>query len=303
VTIHVSPEAQSVRVGFVGLGRMGLPMCSRLIAAGFAVTASDLRGELRSAAAGAGARWAESGAGAAGDAELLITMLPGPREVAAAAEELIGALTPGTTWIDMSTASPLVARGIGPIAARRGVRVLDAPVGGNPDEARRGELLAFVGGAEADLRRWRPVLEVLARRLVPVGPAGSGYAIKLLINALWFSHAVASAEVLALASRLGLDLERVRSALTHSAATSRFLERDAVALLAGDDLTTFSLARCCEELASALALGSELEVPVDVLSAVTDVHRSALERYGDVDGELLGARLVAERAGVQLRHR
>lgn len=296
-----APSPGRTRIGFVGLGQMGLPMASRLAAAGFEVTGGDLRGELRPAAEAAGLAWAASAAQAAHAADVLITMLPGPTEVTEAATELIDGLEAGATWIDMSTAAPSAARALAVLADAREVRLLDAPVGGGPEAARDGTLLAFVGGAPEAVRRWRPVLEVLAGQIVAAGPAGSGYAIKLLVNALWFTHAVASAEVFCLGERLGLELEGLRAALAQSAAASRFLDTDAVALLDGDDLTAFGLGRCCEELDSVRALGSELAVPLELLSTVADVHLSAWRRYGDVDGELLGARHVAQRAGVQLR--
>jgi 3-hydroxyisobutyrate dehydrogenase len=281
------------RIGFVGLGRMGLPMCARLVAAGFDVTATDLRDALRERV---GARWAEGAAQVAGGAELVVTMLPGSSEVAGIIDELAGALGPDARWLEMSTAAPRVAHA----CTARGVRFVDAPVGGGPAAAEAGRLLAFAGGEADDIERCRPVLDALARRVVHVGPSGSGYATKLLVNALWFTSAVASAEALTLGSRLGLELDTLVSALRDSAADSRFLADFADPLLDGDDLATFPLARCCEELAEVVALAEHAGVPLEVISAVSALHRSALERYGEVDGELLGARLVAERANVAL---
>lgn len=296
-----APPQGAPRVGFVGLGRMGLPMAVRLAASGLEVTAADLGDVRRAAAEHAGLPYAPTAAAAAGGVDLLITVLPGPEEVIAAAGELIRALPADASWIEMSTATPAVARELSARTRPRGVRLLDAPVGGGPDQARDGELLAFVGGSSDDLHRWRSVLEVLAGRIVHAGPAGSGYAVKLLVNALWFTQAAASAEALSLGRRMGFELGGLRAILAQSAAASRFLDADAVALLDGDDLAAFSLRRCCEELISVLELGAELDVPLELMATVSDVHLAALARYGDVDGELLGARHVGERAGVTLR--
>ena len=197
----------------------------------------------------------------------------------------------------MSSAAPRVARA----CRARGVRFVDAPVGGGPAAAREGSLVVFAGGEAVDLERCRPALDVLAERILHVGPSGSGYATKLLVNALWFTHAAASAEALTLGKRLGLDFDLLLGALRASAADSRFLADYADPLLDGDDLATFGLARCCEELSAVVTLADELDVSLDVISAVSGLHDSALERYGDVDGELLAARLVAERAAVTLR--
>jgi 3-hydroxyisobutyrate dehydrogenase len=140
---------------------------------------------------------------------------------------------------------------------------------------------------------------VVADRIIHVGPPGSGYTLKLLANALWFGQAVAVAEALTLAERAGIDPETARAALGQSAAGGRFLDHDAPALLAGDDLTSYALARCCEQLGTVLALGEQLAVPLELAAVVDEVHRRALAHYGEVDGELLGARFVAERAGVR----
>ncbi len=291
------------RIGVVGLGRMGLPICARLARAGLAVTATDIRAEQREPALAAGARWAPDAAALASEVEVVITVLPGPAEVCGLIAELSGGLAPGSTWIDMSTAAPRVARAIAAAAAPRGVHALDAPVGGNPEAAREGRLLAFVGALERDLQAQRPLLEMLADRIAHLGPPGSGYAAKLLVNLLWFGQAVATAEALTIARRAGIDLERLMAAVRESAAASSFVAHDAPALLLGDDLASFSLARCCEQLECVLALGEELEVPLELASVVAGLHERALERYGDVDGELLGARYVAERAGVTLARR
>lgn len=272
-------------------------MLERLSAAGLAVVGNDARRELRGQL---GPRWVDTPAQAAARAEVLITVLPGAEDVTGLIDELAGALAPGACWLEMSSAAPRVARTIAVACEPRGVRSLDAPVGGGPEAAREGALVVFAGGEEGDLERCRPVLDVLAERILHVGPNGSGYAAKLLVNALWFTHAVASAEVLTLGRRFGLDVDVLLGALRHSAADSRFLERYADQLLDGDDLTAFELARCREELAAVVALGDELEVRLDVISTVSELHAAALERYGDVDGELLGARLVAERASVSL---
>jgi 3-hydroxyisobutyrate dehydrogenase len=288
----------SRRIGIVGLGRMGLAMCLRLRERGFAVSATDLRPEVEASVTDAGAYWCDSAAEVAGRCDVLITVLPGPDEVSGIAGEVIGALAPGATWIDMTSATPAVAAKIAPAAEGRGVRLLDAPVGGGPPQARNGRLLVFVGGSGDDLDSQRDVLNSLGERVVHVGPAGSGYAVKLIVNMLWFEQAVAAAEALSLAVRFGLDPETVRLAVQESSAASRFMERDAPALMRGDDYDMFSLARCHEELAGVLALGEQLDVPLALAERATELYAQALERYGDIDGELLGARLVAERGGV-----
>jgi 3-hydroxyisobutyrate dehydrogenase-like beta-hydroxyacid dehydrogenase len=181
----------------------------------------------------------------------------------------------GTTWIDMSTGTRAVGR-----------------------ERARGSCSSSRGGSATDLEHHRPLLDALATRILHVGSAGDGYTVKLLANLLWFGQAVANAEALTLAVRAGLDAETFRHAVQASAAANRFMDGDASAFMAGDNATAFSLDRSRDELTAALELGAEPGVPLLLTDRVTDLYGQALERYGDVLGELLWARLVSDRADV-----
>lgn len=297
------PRMRRRRVGVVGLGRMGLPICARIAERGFAVTATDLRPELQPVVTATGAQWSDSIAEVGSGADVVITVLPGPAEVAELIDPLIAVLAPGTTWIDLSSATPETARHIGRAAQSRTVRILDAPVGGGPAAARSGRLVVFAGGAAEDLEAQRDLFETFAARILHVGAAGSGYLVKLLVNLLWFGQAVACSEALALAARAGLDPDTVRRAVQESAAANRFMETDARALLRGDDLSAFALGRCVDELERVLAIARGLEVSLTLAERITELYEEALECYGDVAGELLAARLVAERAGVEFSDR
>jgi 3-hydroxyisobutyrate dehydrogenase len=294
-------------IGFIGLGRMGLPMCANLAAAGYAVVAGDARAELEEAALACGAAWGGTLAGLAARAEILITMLPGPAAVAdvmAGPAGVLAAMPPEATWIDMTSNSPRMAQPLTAAAQARGIGVLDAPAGGGPPAARAGTLQLFVGGDSALVGRCRPVLEVLAdpQRITHIGRNGSGYLAKLLVNLLWFGQAVATAEALLLARASGIDLDVLRQALAGSAASSAFIVSDLGALLDGDYLRSFELDRCCEELAAVTALARHLGLPSGLTELVEQTYQRALRRYGPASGELLAVALLEEEAGIRLRH-
>jgi 3-hydroxyisobutyrate dehydrogenase len=285
-------------VGIIGVGRMGSGLTARLVECGFPVAVTDVRSEARRAAEDVGASWLGSPAEVARRCDRVLTVLPGVAEVEAVRADILPAMRPGSTWIDMSTSTPAAARDNAERARQLGVHVLDAPMGGGPLEAERGELTLFVGGAIGDLDAQRDVAEALATRVLHVGAVGDGCLVKLLVNLLWFGQAVAGAEVLALAARAGLDPEQVRAAVSQSAGASRFMDREARALLVGDDLDSFSLSGCVEELHAVMAIGRDFDVPLALAERVTTMYETAVSRYGDADGELLAARLVAERAGI-----
>lgn len=294
------------RIGFVGVGRMGMPMCAALAGAGHQVAAADRRPEREPAVLACGASWCDSPAQAAAAAEILITMLPGPREVRAAMMGrggALGGLAPGATWIDMSSNSPAAMLRLQKLAETRGIEVLEAPAGGGIQAAREGRLQLFVGGDASVLDKHRRLLEVLASpgRIAHVGGRGAGYTVKLLVNLLWFGQAIATAEALLLGKRTGIDLRVLQDVLNASPAASHFTSRDLPALLRGDYLTSFGLDGVCQELAAVTGLARRHEVPFDLSRQVRRTYQRALARYGPSDGELLAVALLEEESGLALR--
>lgn len=294
------------QIAFAGLGRMGMPMCAALVRAGYQVVATDKQAAHKSEVAACGAGWQPTPAQAAAAADVLITMLPGPREVEAAmlgAHGALNELTAGATWIDMTSNSPIAARPVREQAIGQGVEVLEAPVGGGIEAASDGRLQLFVGGDRDTVERHRPLLEVLGDpgRIVHVGGHGAGYTAKLLVNLLWFGQAVATAEALLLGQRAGIDRQVLVQALACSSAASTFVRRDIEAVFDGDYLPSFGLDRICEELEAVTALAGGYGVPWELSEQVRQTYRRALARYGPADGELLAVALLEEEAGHTLR--
>jgi 3-hydroxyisobutyrate dehydrogenase len=277
---------------------MGLPICRRLLETGFSVSGSDADDAAQVSLSAAGGDWVDAREKLAAAVDVVITVLPGPEELGATVEPLLDHMRPGTTWIDMSTATPALGRERARAGDDRGVHVLEAPMGGGPEQARSGQLLVFAGGEAADLESQRKLLGALAADVLHVGSFGAGYTVKLLVNLLWFGQAVANSEALTLAVRAGVNPETFRRAVQVSAAANRFMDSDAIALMAGDNKAAFSLARSHDELTAVTQLAADLDVPLRLGNRVAELYGQALERYGDVLGELLGARLVADRAGV-----
>jgi 3-hydroxyisobutyrate dehydrogenase len=163
----------------------------------------------------------------------------------------------------MTSNSPAAARPIREQAIEQGVEVLEAPVGGGIAAARDGKLQLFVGGEASAVERHRALLEVLGDpgRIVQTGGHGTGYTAKLLVNLLWFSQAVATAEALLLGQRAGIDPVVLEHALAGSSAASAFIRRDIGLVFQSDYLTSFGLDRICEELEAVTALAGDYQVP------------------------------------------
>jgi 3-hydroxyisobutyrate dehydrogenase len=296
-----------MKVGFIGLGHMGAPMSGSILAAGYDLVVHDLRREAAAGLLAAGAQWAPSPRQAGAGRDVVITMLPGPRQVEEALlgrSGLLGGLAAGAVWIDMSTSIPAVADRVRALAEARQVAVLDAPVSGMAAGAQVGLLQIFVGGSAETYRRVRPLLEVIGdpERIIHVGPHGAGYTVKLMINLLWFAHLTATAEVLTVGVRAGVDLATLRRCLLASPAASNFLERDVLSVLQhGDYDDSFALSLACKDLGLAVDLARQNGVPVEVSALVEQIYRRACAQYGDSGGEMLPIRLLEDLTATPLR--
>jgi len=290
------------RVGFVGVGRMGLPMCANLVRRGHRVLVADARGEAREQAALVGAGWRASAADIGRGADVVITMLPGAEQSIDVARRAMPGMRRGATWIDMGSNPPSTAAVLGSLAGSR-LRVLDAPAGGGPDAAARARLQLFVGGERDVLAQHLDLLVCMAdpARIHHLGVHGCGYTAKLLVNLLWFGQTIATTEALMLATHAGIEVGTMHDALDHSAVAGGFIGRDLAALLRGDYRTSFGLQGCYEELVAITDVARAAGTPFALSAVVTDLYRQALEHFGPVDGELMAAALLEHRAGRVLR--
>lgn len=292
-------------VGFVGLGNMGSGMTRNLQAAGFALVITDIRRELGDDLVTGGATWVETAAEVAASSDIVITMLPTPRHVDAVLSGPTGILAgarPGLTWVDMSTSVPEVAERVR--AEHPELIVLDAPVSGMSVGAANGTLQIFVGGDADHVERLRPVFEAMGdpERIIHVGGHGAGYAVKLMINQLWFSHLVATAEVLAIGVKAGVDLDVLRRSLIASPASSTFVERDVLSVLEhGDYDEGFAIALACKDLGLSIDLARSVGVPAELSGLVEQIYRRARAQYGDRAGEMTPMKLYEDLIGRDLR--
>jgi 3-hydroxyisobutyrate dehydrogenase len=295
------------RVGFIGLGNMGSGMTRNLQKAGFDLVVTDIRRESADQLVADGAEWAATPAEVAAATDVVITMLPTPRHVESVVNGPVGILTgiaDGGTWVDMSTSVPEVAQRVRAEHPHRNLRILDAPVSGMSVGASSGMLQIFVGGEEADVARLRPVFEAMGdpERILHVGSAGAGYAVKLMINQLWFSHLVATAEVLAIGVKAGVDLGVLRNSLIASPANSNFVQNDVLSILDhGDYDEGFAIALACKDLGLSIDLARSVGAPSELSALVEQIYRRARAQYGDLAGEMTPVRLYEDLIGVDLR--
>lgn len=294
-------------VGFIGLGNMGQGMTRNLQLAGFDLVVNDVRRESAAELVAGGARWAANPAEVATLSDIVITMLPTPRivrDVVLGVNGIIDGIRDGGTWIDMSTSVPELADEVRAQFAERGLNIIDAPVSGMSVGAANGTLQIFVGATPEQFASILPVLQAMGdpNRILLVGSAGAGYAVKLMINQLWFSHLVATAEVLAIGTAAGVDLDILRTSLIASPANSNFLEHDVLSILnEGDYDEGFAIKLACKDLGLSLDLARSVGMPSELSALVEQIYVRAKREYGDLAGEMTPVKLYEDLLGTELR--
>lgn len=275
-----------MKVGFIGLGRMGLPMACSVRRAGFQLTVfnrspqrvSLLLNEVSVAAAG-------SPAELLADSDVVITMLSDGDAVQTVMEGTEGLLAnprSGAIVIEMSTIGPERARSFAAELSDRGMTMLDAPVSGSVALAESASLTTLVGGPRSEFDRARPVLAAMTREQLYLGESGAGAAMKLGLNGLIAATNQAIAEALVVAEASGIEPDAAYDAITSSAVGSPFVgyKRDAF-LNPSDESVAFTLALMQKDLELYMGLAEKLRVPLAAAPAVRDAIERARVTQGD----------------------
>lgn len=291
------------KIGFVGLGNMGLPMVNNLLKERFQVQVfSRGRGPIE-AALRAGAIEADSLSSLAEWAEVVCTCLPMPDDVEAvylAAEGLLSGATAGTVLIDHSTVSPATNRKIAAQAAAIGVEFLDAPVSGGPGGAAAGTLAIMVGGKQAVFDAVADVLAAMGETLVRLGDCGAGSVAKLLNNQLVGIHQRALIEALMVAQANDLDLDNLHQVLKGSSGNSVILEMMYPRLKARDLSPRFRNTLFHKDLRLALEMARDCGIDT-AMGRAAFVAVEAAQQAGMGDEDSLAMLLVLEQEnGIKL---
>ncbi|MEO8451556.1 MAG: NAD(P)-dependent oxidoreductase [Gemmatimonadota bacterium] len=224
----MSETVTRTRLGFIGLGLMGLPMCRNLLRAGLDLTVYNRTPAKAEPLAEAGAQVAESVPDLAERCDVLMACLATVAASEATFSGENGAINrsrPGQIYIDLGTTGPDVARRLGAALASKGVDFLDAPVSGGVEGAAAASLTIMVGGKREAFQRAEPILRVLGRNIHHLGDVGAGSVAKLVNQLLTLIHGAAATEAIALGVRAGADPTQLLDVIRTSYGQSKMLER------------------------------------------------------------------------------
>ena len=290
-----------MRVGFAGLGHMGMPMARNLLRAGFEVWVWNRSRSKAEALAQEGARVADSPAHLARETEVTLACLadvPAVEAVFLGPEGLVEGARPGQVLADHSTVGPGTTRRVYEAVRARGAWFLDAPISGGPEGARNATLTLMVGGDAPAFEKALPVFRAMGRKVVLMGPSGAGTATKLANQLLVGVHTLASCEAVLLARRAGVDLDRLGEVLMASWGASRMLERNLPRLRDRDDgPSPAPLRHLVKDLGLVADLARRVGLPVPLTEEALALYRRASEQ-GLRDHDLTAvARLLEGESG------
>ena len=265
------------KIGFIGLGIMGKPMAKNLLKAGYSLTVYDIRLEPVKEVVAAGAQEGKSSKDVAEKSEVLITMLPNSPEVKEAVlgkEGVLDGAKAGTILVDMSSIAPLVSKEVGAKLAEKGVEMLDAPVSGGEPKAIDGTISIMVGGKKEVFEQVEDILKVMGASVVLVGDIGSGNTTKLANQIIVALNIAAMSEAMVLATKAGVDPEKVYNAIRGGLAGSTVLDAKVPLALEGNFKPGFRIELHIKDLQNALDTAHEIGVPVPLASGVMEVMQA-----------------------------
>ena len=292
----------ATKVGFIGLGAMGLPMSSNLQRKGFDVNVYDIDAAKMDLVAELGARKASSIAEASRDADIVVTVLPATHHVEAVVfgeDGVLAHIDPGAVLMDMST---IDAKGTDRVAAAckaRGIGFTDCPIGRLALHAERGESLFMVGADDASFDKVEPLLKAMGTTIFRCGGPGMGSRMKLINNFMLLSTAQIVAESLALGTKLGLDIRTMHDVTANTTARNgQFHTLMVQKVLKGDVVPGFTIDLAFKDLTLAMNAAAANRVGLPVGSAAHAVYGGA--RAGDYATKDYSAllELACERAGI-----
>jgi len=265
------------KIGFIGLGIMGKPMAMNLIKAGYKLTVYDIRPEPVKEVVSAGAKEGKSSSDVSVQSEVVITMLPNSPDVKKAVLGENGVLEgakAGMILIDMSSIAPLVSKEVAAEAQKKGVEMLDAPVSGGEPKAKDGTLSIMVGGKKEVFEQVEEILKVMGASAVLVGDIGSGNTTKLANQIIVALNIAAMSEAMVLATKAGVDPERVYKAIRGGLAGSTVLDAKVPLALDGNFKPGFRIELHIKDLANALDTAHEIGVPVPLAGGVMEIMQA-----------------------------
>ncbi len=268
------------KVGWIGTGVMGAPMCGHLLSAGYPLSVSSRTRSKADALIEQGASWCETPAQVAAQADIVFTTVGRPdevREVYFAEQGVFAGLQPGAIVVDMGTTPPSLTREISDRAISLSAHAVDAPVSGGDVGARNASLTVMAGGEEAIVDKLRPLFECMAKTVAWMGEAGNGQHTKMANQLAVAGTMIGVCEALVYAGRAGVELEKLVAVISKGAAGCWTLDNLAPRIISGDDAPGFMVDHFVKDLGIALKESEQMGLSLPGLELASRLYRQLQE--------------------------
>jgi 3-hydroxyisobutyrate dehydrogenase-like beta-hydroxyacid dehydrogenase len=291
-------DIAELSVGFVGLGKMGTPMCKHIIAAGHDVTAFVRNDAGRAKAAAIGAKPADNLPALAAQSQVVISALTDDAALLDVARVLASHMKPGSTYIETSTVSPKASEQVAGLMTKAGVDYLRCPVSGSTATAEAKQLTVLASGPKASFERVMPLLQCFSAKQYHVGEAEQARYLKLVLNTMVGATSALVAEALAIGRSGGLDMATMLEVVNNSAVASPLIRYKTQMVTEGNYTAAFPVSGMMKDFDIALAVGREKHIPLELMTNIRKTYEAA---YGHGLGEQDFFVLVKQLADVQQR--
>ncbi|WP_066048430.1 2-hydroxy-3-oxopropionate reductase [Robertmurraya korlensis] len=263
-----------MKIGFIGLGIMGKPMCKNLIKAGYNLVIIDRRKEVTEELVALGVETAATSKEVAEKSDVVVSILPNSpqvKEVVLGENGLIEGLSQGKVFIDMSSIAPIASKEIASALREKGVEMLDAPVSGGEPKAIDGTLSVMVGGKKEVFDQNYEIMKAMAGSVVHVGEIGAGNTAKLANQVIVAINIAAMSEALVLASKAGVSPDLIFEAIRGGLAGSTVLEAKAPLVMDRQFQPGFRIDLHIKDLLNALETSHEINAPLPLTASVLEM--------------------------------
>ncbi len=263
-----------MKIGLIGLGIMGKPMAKNILKAGYDLTVFSSNKDTAAEMVAAGAKIAASAKEIGANCDVILTMLPDSPQVKSVMlgeGGVIESIKEGSTFIDMSSISPIASQEIARELAKKGVKMLDAPVSGGEPKAIDGTLSFMVGGDKEVFDEFKPLLETMGASVVRCGDIGAGNTTKLANQVIVALNIAAVSEAFMLAEKAGVDPQLVFEAIKGGLAGSTVINAKAPMIMAGNYKPGFKLDLHIKDLNNALETGHSVGAPLPLTASVMEM--------------------------------
>ena len=273
----------ATRVGFIGLGNLGLRLVLNLIEAGTKTFIYDADANKKEHFKGKNTTWASSPKEVAENVDIVITCLPSPEAVSSVLEYkngLLEGLSGNKLWVEMSTTDSQELLRLAKMVEKKGSMVLEAPVSGGCHRASTGNISILVGGDRIAFEKAFPILKVMGFQIVHVGELGKASILKVVTNYLASTHLVAIGEALMVCKKTGIDLGKAYDAIKISSGNSFVHETESQVILSGSYNVNFTMDLVCKDVGLFQKLVETHSIKTELSEELVKVFEKGKEKYG-----------------------